>query len=245
MHAGVARIGFVPLLETTQELRAADDVIDALLSDASYRSIVTARGNVQEVMLGYSDSNKQAGVTTSHSGRSTRRNGACATSAAGTAFASACSTDAAARSDVAAARRTAILAQPYGTLEGEIKVTEQGEVISDKYLLPSLARENLELVPTATLEATLLHTSRHSEEALRRWDACMDAVSDAAHSAYRSLVDLPDLPDYFFVDAGGSAGPLNIGSRPARRPDSGSGLDGLRAIPWVFGWTQSRQIVPG
>ena len=241
---GNAKVNLVPLFETIGDLRACAGIMEAVFKNRHLSRIVRSRGSVQEVMLGYSDSNKDGGFVTSgwelykaeislvqtfkaagvgirlfHGrGGSVGRGG-------GPSF-------------------DAILAQPAGAVTGQIRITEQGEIISSKYSNQATCRRNLNILIAATLEASLIDSKLPVPPQSFR-DA-MGELSDFAFAAYRKLVyETPGFQDYFWGSTViNEIATLNLGSRPASRKKTRA-IEDLRAIPWVFSWAQCRVMLPG
>ncbi len=239
-----SELDIVPLFETIEDLERAPLTLDAMLQEESYRSIVRSRGNRQEIMIGYSDSNKDGGYVSSQWNLFEAQ-----------------------RSLVAQARRDgvklrlfhgrggtvgrgggpayqAILAQPPGSVARWIRVTEQGEIVAAKYAHPALARRNLETLLAATIEASFLDADSRPAEA-DVLDAAMRQMAGDSVEEYRDLVRNERFVEFFrAVTPTDEIAMLKIGSRPSKRKPSG-GIESLRAIPWVFGWTQCRLMLPG
>lgn len=237
-------LNIVPLFETIDDLRNAPGILDELLSLPLYRDMLASRDNWQEIMLGYSDSNKDGGFLTStwelyraemrlldvasrHGVRLRffHGRGGSVGRGGGPSF-------------------DAILAQPPGAVDGSLRLTEQGEVIATKYGHPELAAHNLELLLAATWQATQLPVNAGADVA--DWLPVMDELSASACDTYRDLVyGTPGFEDYFWESTVISEiASLNLGSRPASRK-TGRSIESLRAIPWVFSWAQCRVMLPG
>jgi phosphoenolpyruvate carboxylase len=240
-----SKLNVIPLFETIADLRRCGAVMEQAFSLPAYRSLVRSRHDVQEVMLGYSDSNKDGGFLTSnwelykaqrtlvdvfqrHGVRLRLFHGRGGTVGRG-----------------GGPSYQAIRAQAPGTVRGQIRLTEQGEVIGSKYADPQIGRRNLETLVAATLEATLLEDAAPGPRGDEYYPA-MEELSAAALSTYRHLVyDTPGFETYFRASTPiRELSELNIGSRPASRKAS-ERIEDLRAIPWVFSWSLSRVLLPG
>lgn len=238
------KLQVVPLFEMIDDLKNCSQIMTDLYKDAMYKKHLKRFDNAQEIMLGYSDSNKDGGFITSNwylysaqtqltatakefGIRQTLFHGRGGTIGRG-----------------GGPTNQAILAQPRGTIDGRIKITEQGEVVSSKYSNPFIAERNLELVISAILAASLIEQKPSPKRT--KWEKAMSYLSDAAYKAYHKLVDgTPEFMQYFsHTTPIHEISRMNIGSRPALRKQVG-GIEDLRAIPWVFSWMQSRQTVPG
>jgi phosphoenolpyruvate carboxylase len=238
-------VGIVPLFETIDDLRRGASILEAALDLPVYQSIVRTRGDSQEIMLGYSDSNKDGGYLAANwalyraeldlveSARKTgirlrlfHGRGGTVGRGGGPSY-------------------EAILAQPPGAVNGSLRLTEQGEVIAAKYAEPQMAQRNLETLLAATLESTLLDVEGLGDAAGPAYEI-LDELADRAQRAYSELVhDTEGFVDYFLQSTPVSEiGSLNVGSRPTSRKPTSS-ISDLRAIPWVMAWSQSRVMLPG
>ncbi len=240
----VSDLDVVPLFETIDDLSRSATVLTAMLSHSEYRQLVDSRGGRQEVMIGYSDSNKDGGYLSSQWNLSAAQSAlVVAAREAGVTLRLFHGRGGTVGRGGGPAH-DAILAQPAGSVDGSIRITEQGEMVAAKYSHPTLARRNLETLLSATLEASALPAEALGSPPPRFTDA-MASIAGAAYDAYRSLV----FGDPRFVRFFRSITPtdeiatLNVGSRPASRKKSDA-IEDLRAIPWVFGWTQCRLMIP-
>ncbi len=238
-------VNIIPLFETIEDLQKSAATMDGLFQLPGYRALITGRGDEHEVMLGYSDSNKDGGFLTSgwelykaeielarvfaaHGVRLRLFHGRGGSVGRG-----------------GGPTYHAILAQPAGAVAGQIRLTEQGEVISTKYGNADTGRRNLEVLLAATLEASLTDHENQVEPA-EQFHGVMDELSARAFNAYRGLVyETPGFTTYFRQSTVvNEIASLNIGSRPASRKAS-ERIEDLRAIPWVFSWAQCRLMLPG
>ncbi len=237
------RLDIVPLFETIDDLIAAPDIMRQLYQTPAYRKHLDARGGRQQIMIGYSDSNKDGGFLRANwMLYSAQRNLSAVASEFGIQHTLFHGRGGSLGRGGGPANR-AILAQPPESVQGRIKITEQGEVISARYGNRRIAKRHLEQLTHAIL--TSADPARQEPpRAFDEWPKLMEMISQAAYQKYRSLVERPDFLAFFehatpirFIDE------LNLGSRPARRKQTASIAD-LRAIPWVFAWTQSRFYLP-
>ena len=238
-------IDVVPLFETLADLAAAPRVLEACLRIPAYNAHLRLRGGVQEVMLGYSDSNKDAGfVAANWALYRAQRELREVAMRAGIELRFFHGRGGAIGRGGGPANK-AILAQPPGTVGSRIRLTEQGEVIADRYGLPGLAQRHLEQLVNAVLRAAFVPGDllRSPEPA---WESAIETLAEDARKAYRALVyDDPTFVQYFrSATPVAEIGRLNLGSRPASRKPSDR-IEDLRAIPWVFAWMQSRHTLPG
>jgi phosphoenolpyruvate carboxylase len=238
-------INIIPLFETIEDLRSCGPIMDELFSIPFYRELLKSRDNTQEVMLGYSDSNKDGGYLTANwelykaevelvkvfekhgiELRLFHGRGGTVGRGGGPSY-------------------QAILAQPPGSVNAQIRITEQGEVISSKYSDPEIGRRNLEILVAATMEATMVH-HHGSDSTMPEFHRIMEGMSRDAFASYRKLVyETPGFTDYFFAATPiREIAELNIGSRPSARRAT-QNIEDLRAIPWVFSWSLNRAILPG
>lgn len=239
------RLPIVPLFETIADLRAAPAIMRELLSMPLVRRSARAQGGIQEVMIGYSDSNKDGGFFASNwelAKAQTRLTKIGEEAGIPIAFFHGRG-GSVSRGGIPTAQ--AIAAQPAGSIRGSFRVTEQGEVVSFKYANRGTAAFQMEVLAAAVLKHTLLSRREQAITAQAEFDEAMEAVSGASHAAYAKFINHPDLLTYFQA-----ASPLeeisllNIGSRPARRFGARS-LGDLRAIPFVFAWAQNRHVITG
>jgi phosphoenolpyruvate carboxylase len=241
-----AMLRIVPLFESRETLDTAAETMRTLLETPVYRTALRAAGDEQEVMIGYSDSNKDAGYVAS--GWATYRaqiQMAEVFRDQGVAWVFFHGRGGAVGRGGGPSNR-AILAQPPGTVGGRIKLTEQGEVLSAKYSLPEIAHRELELTASAVLRSTLGRADLPESWRIERYEQVVATMARRSCAEYRSLVyDDPGFIDFFYAATPfAEISQLRLGSRPAKRRESRD-IDDFRAIPWVFSWTQARMTLPG
>ncbi len=241
---GHVPLDIAPLFETVDDLRHGPGTLRDLLADRVYRQHLAARGNVQMVMLGYSDSGKDGGIAASRWGL--QRGQVELLEAAEELGIKLTFFHGRGGSISRGGGKTtrAVDASPRGSVDGRLRVTEQGEVIHRKYGIRALALRSLEQAAGAVLVSSIRPRPPEPREAL--WREVMDLVAEASSRAYRDFVGAPGFMDYFR-----SATPIDViermtlGSRPSRRLGQDAALSNLRAIPWVFAWSQARAVIPG